>query len=367
VKKVLILIKGLGRGGAEQLLLNAAPYLDRSRFEYEIAYMLPQKDALVSELEKIDLRVTCLEGARGIGWIGRLRRLVRDHSIDLVHAHSPLVAIAARLALRKKRVRFVYTEHNVWESYHPATFWGNLLTYPRNDHVFTVSDHVRDSIRFPRPVRFLKSPPVETLYHGPDPADVSEWAAGDGIRRSLGVPEDAPLIGTVANFKPHKGHQHLLEAALEVRRHIPDARFVLVGHGPLEPDVRQQVHELGLDETVIFAGYRDDAPSVAGACDLFVLASLHEGLSIGLLEAMALGTPAVVTDVGGLPEAIDHGQEGLLVPPGDPQALADGIVKVLGDSALHVKLADKARLRAAKFDIRKAVPRTEQVYSDLLK
>jgi len=362
---ILHLIKGLGRGGAEQLLASAAPYLDRSRFEHHFAYLIPHKNLLVPDLVEEGLAVHCLGGGRRGAWIGRLRKLVREERIDLVHCHSPYVAAGCRLALGG-HVRHVHTEHNVWESYGLATRWANMLTFPRNDHVIAVSQHVQASIRYPRGLRFLRMPPVETLFHGLDHAALSRWGSPDGIREELGLPPDTPLFGTVANFRPKKGHQHLIRAAIHVREAIPEARLVLVGQGPTEAEIRRQVRDLGLEETVLFLGQRDDAPRLAGSFDVFVLASVFEGLAIALIEAMVQGTPAVVTSVGGLGEVIRHGENGLVVPPAEPKPLADAIVTLLRDPGLRERLGQAARRRAADFDIRNAVGRVQQVYEEVL-
>lgn len=366
MKRVLLLIKGLGRGGAEQLLVNAAPYLDRSRFQYEVAYLLPWKDALAGELRAHGLEVSCLGGGPGPRWITRLHTLVREHEIDLVHSHSPLAAVAVRLLLPGHSVRRVYTEHNLWERFHPATYWLNLLTFHRGNHVFAVSDNVLASIRYPKPLRFLPTPPLETLYHGPDPASVHGWSNHNGIREQLRIPADAPIVGTVANFKTHKGYRYLVEAAALVKEVVPDVRFVMVGQGPLEDEIRRRARTKGLDGTMMFVGYREDAPQVAGTFDLFALASLQEGLSIALIEAMAQGKPAVVTNVGGLPEVVEHEKQGLVVPPRDPKALARGIVRLLENDELRQKYGEAARSRAVQFDIRGAVKRMEEVYGELL-
>ena len=159
----------------------------------------------------------------------------------------------------------------------------------------------------------------------------------------------------MANFRVEKAHGDLLKAAALVRRSVPDVRFLLVGQGPLEDQVRRQAEQLGLGDTVIFAGFREDVPRLAAALDVFALSSRHEGLSIALMEAMALGRPPVVTSVGGLPELVTHDRHGLLVPPGDPAALAAGIVTVLQDPALAERLGSAARRRAADFDIRAAI------------
>jgi glycosyltransferase involved in cell wall biosynthesis len=362
-KRILVLIKGLGRGGAELLLASAAPYLDTSRFRYDVAYLLPWKDAVAGELSAAGITVTCLDGARGLGWVGRLRRLVDRRGIDLVHAHSPAPAVAARAGLWRWPGPFVYTEHNVWSSYHPVTRIANMLTYGRNDHVFAVSREVLASIR---PPSVGRAPPAEALYYGLDPAAVSRWGSSAGVRAELGLPDGAPMVVTVGNFTANKGHRYLLEAAVRVRRVVPEVRFVLVGLGPLEGDIRDRARRMGLDGTVVFAGFRKDAPRVAGAGDVFVLPSLREGLPLALLEAMALRRPAVVTRVGGTPEVVEHGRSGLIVPPADPSGLAAAVVSLLQDPDLRRRLGAAAEERAADFDIRKSVARMEQVYAGLL-
>ncbi|HXF72014.1 MAG TPA: glycosyltransferase [Actinomycetota bacterium] len=366
-KSVLLLIKGLGPGGAERLLAAGARYLDRSRFRYSAAYVLPEKSTLAPALEAAGVPVTCLGGGPGIRWASRLRRLVREEGIELVHSHLPYAAIWARAALGD-RVRHIYTEHNEWGCYRMPTYWGNLLTFPRNDHVFAVSDQVARTIRYPSLLRAaMRLPPVETLYHGPSADGPASPADIEALRAELGVSNGLPVVGTIANFRAEKAHPDLLRAATLVRRRIPDVRFILVGQGPLEAHTRRLARDLGLDDVVTFAGYRQDAAQLCLAFDLFVLSSVHEGLPIALLEAMAAGTPAVVTDAGGLPEVVDDGVEGRVVPKRDPAALAAAIVELLGDETLRARMGRAARERARRFDLRRAVRRIEQVYEELLR
>jgi glycosyltransferase involved in cell wall biosynthesis len=378
VPGVLIVIKGLGRGGAEQLLLSGVRYLDTGRYRYQFAYLLPWKDSLVPELRGAGFPVHCLEGANGPGWAGRLRALVRREGIELVHVHSPVAAVGVR-AVAGRRTRVVYTEHNLWDRYHPATWAANLATFPRNDHVFAVSETVRQSIRYPGPLRLLSMPPVETLHHGLDPAalpapsfhrgagvPLAEPLGREGVRAELGIPKDALVVGSVANFKAAKDHATLLRAAAQVRQAVPSVRFVLVGQGPLEAETRRLAGRLGLDGTVVFTGFRTDAARLMAGFDAFALSSTYEGLPIALIEAMAVGCPAVVTRVGGTPEVVADAVQGYLVPPRDPAALAAGLIRLLGDRSLRARMGAAAAERAQDFDIRKAVRRMEQVYARLL-
>src|SRR5919198_1614559 len=185
--RVLLVVKGLNRGGTEQLLLSAAPYLDSHRFEYEVAYLLRSTTAMRRPLEQAGFRLHCLDDESGARWISRLRALVWRRSIDIVHTHSPYPAVGARLAfIGRRRPRFVHTEHGPWNSYHPLTYWANLMTLWRNDHVFAVSNHVLGSMRYPAALRFLPRPPIETLYQGIDfGSPVSP--VPDGVRAELAI------------------------------------------------------------------------------------------------------------------------------------------------------------------------------------
>jgi glycosyltransferase involved in cell wall biosynthesis len=222
------------------------------------------------------------------------------------------------------------------------------------------------SVRFPPFVRALPSPRIETLYHGPSTTFHADIQDRDGIRREFNIPDGTLLVGTVANLKAKKGYRYLLQAAAVVRRELPDVRFLVVGQGPEESFLRGEARRLGLDGTVIFAGYRDDASRVASAFDIFALPSLYEGLSIALIEAMSLGKPSVVTRTGGVPEVVEHGQHGLTVPPGDADELATALLALLKDDDLRTRMGQEATRRAADFDIRSAVRRMEEVYQEVL-
>jgi glycosyltransferase involved in cell wall biosynthesis len=358
--RVLMLSKGLGRGGTERLIVGAARHLDRSRFELDVAYLLPWKDAFAADVAATGAAVHCLDAPRvtSLGWLRRLRALVRERDIDVVHTHMPLPAAAARLALPGRTPAFVHTEHNLWDRYRLPTRLANAATYRRNARVIAVSGGVAASIR--------SSVPVEVVVHGADTSLVVRGAdARDEARRRLGLPADVPVVGTVGNFTAKKDQATLVRAFAALPPEPPElasAVLVLVGLGPLEGDLRALAAAEGVGDRVLFAGSRDDVFELLPGFDVFALSSRFEGLPISLLEAMATGVAPVVTPVGGIPEVVTDGRDGLLVPPGDPGALAATLARVLGDGGLRARIATQARDRAAAFDLVHAVRRAEAVY-----
>lgn len=366
--RVLVFSKGLGRGGTEQLIATSARYWNRNDFDYRVGYLLPHKDDLVPVLEALEVPVRCFHAQAPGGWALELRRSCRDAGVDVLHLHAPHPAALARPMIGSgSATRIVYTEHGPWDVYKRRTYWGNALTYATNDHVFAVSEAVRESIRYPSPLRPLPMPPRETLYHGFDPA-ILDAATSDGesLRDEFNLPADAVVITMVANFRPQKRHDVFLRAAAEAVHVNPRIRFLLVGGGPLLGEMQALASKLGVDDAVDFAGYRSDVPRLVAQSDVFALSSGYEGLPIALLEALALGKPTVVTDVVGTREAVrGEGDGGLVVPPGDSLALAKAFLRISEDEGERARLGTAARSRSAGFSIEHAVQRQETVYRQL--
>ena len=358
--------KGLGRGGAERLLVSMAKRLDRSSFDLEVAFVLPWKDALVPELERLDVPVHCLGGSRALDprWVVRLRNLVRRGRFDLVHTHTPYVAVGAR---RMIRPCIIHTEHNTWPTYRPLTRWANRLTYPRNTAVIAVSNAVAKSIR---PIPFAQVwPPVDVIHHGPELPATTESTTGARARArvELGISDSALVVGTVGNFTPKKDHHTLLKATALIAERHNALRLVLVGSGPLERSLRRSTEAMALEDRVVFAGSRDDVATLMPAFDVFALSSRNEGLPIAMLEAMGSGVPCVATAVGGVPEVITDGREGLLVPPGDARALAEALSTMLCDPEVRESASDHGAWTARCFDLTQAARRTEDLYRAALR
>jgi len=360
--RVLILIQALGRGGAEQQLLSLAPYLD-----FEVAFVDSRAPALRGSIESHGHLVHDLRGNGGLAWSLRLRRLVRSRGIDIVHTFSPRSAAIARIALAATGVQLAHSEQAMWPSYHPMTRLINAVTYWRNRRVTAVSQGVVASMRLPGPLtRLLPFPPVEVLHNSVDLAALdSSRISRDEARQRLGLADGQPVVGTVANFKPVKGHVHLIAAARPVQDAIPDVRFVLIGEGTEEGRLRAQVEHLGLRDSVLFAGMREDAADLVAAFDIFVLPSLYEGFGVALLEAMAAGTAIVASRTGGIPEVLGDDEHGLLVEPGDSSGLAEVLVSLLNDPTRRGALAENARTRANAFDARATAAKSREIYASI--
>ena len=364
--RVLWVIKGLGPGGAERLVADIVPRLDRDRYDTEVAYLLPWKDHLVPTLRDAGVEVHCLEvrGHRDVRWPGRLRRLV-DGRYDLVHAHLPFAAVGARWTARRiplpRRPAVVYTEHNVWDRYRGPTAWANARTFGWNDRVIAVSEAVRASMG-----RRGRSPEVTVVDNGVDAEALRAGALGRAeARAELGLPADAFVIGTVGGVTPKKGHVHLVRAARAVVDRHPGTVVAVIGLGAVEAPVRQEIARLGLGEAVRLLGVREDASRLMPAFDVFVLPSLHEGLPIALLEALAVGIPAVASSVGGVPHVLSAGG-GVLVAPGDEPALAAALVALIEDPQRRAALAAEAPAAAGRFGLDRTVRELQAIYDDVL-
>jgi glycosyltransferase involved in cell wall biosynthesis len=185
-------------------------------------------------------------------------------------------------------------------------------------------------------------------------------------RRELGIHDDEVLVGTVANFRAQKGYQYLLEAARLIAEKRLPVRFVAVGQGLLEREIAAIHRSKRLGDRFLILGYREDAGRILAACDIFALSSLFEGIPLALMEALVLGLPVVATAVGGIPEAVTQGREGLLVPPGRPDLLAAAIQTLVAQPDVRQRMGLAARERGESFEVARAARTIEGIYRGLI-
>ncbi len=362
--RILLLIKGLDLGGAERMIVDSLPYLDRDKFSYEVAYLLPSKNFLAPQIKSAGFAVSCV-GMHNNYYLPKaviqLRKLVQESQIDLIHAHLPLAGLAARTVGRHNRVPVIYTEHNVQERYHPVTRWANLKTMRWNAHVISVSGEVTASLR-----RAGRSGSVSiTTVQNSVPVDlVRKEAVGlDQLREELGIPKEHRIVGTVAVFRKQKRLHEWLEVAKRVCDRSRDVTFLLVGDGPEVAHLKEAVAKLGLEERVVMPGFRPDGRRLLGLLDVFLMTSAYEGLPIALLEAMALGKAIVATAVGGIPEAVRDGEEGFLAQQCDIGLLAKHVCAFLESEIIRYEMGRRAAERAERhFDLKDRIRQIEDIY-----
>jgi glycosyltransferase involved in cell wall biosynthesis len=367
--KVLVLIKCMGYGGAEQLVVSTIRHGDHERFDYEVAYVLEDRDALVPQLRDAGVVVHSL-GARGshdLRWTRNLRSVLVRNDFDVVHSHLPYAAAFGRLVattLGSPRPALVYTEHGIWDRMALAVKAMSRVTERLDDRLLTVSEAAREAL--PPALRRR----ARVVYPGIElePIDEARRRKQEhrrAVRVELGLAEGELLALTVANLRWQKGHDILLRAAKSVTSRGLPVRFVFVGDGPRRRELELQRASLSLDDQVLFLGDRDDVPRLLAAADLFVLPSRFESLGLALIEAVCSGLPVVATAVGEIPNLGLEVGGALVVPPEQAEALAEALESLVRDGAQRTQRTAAALALAERFDVRRSVREVESVYDEL--
>ena len=320
-RQVLYIMEGLAHRGVENLL--ACP-----------------PGAHIAEPARACSRVFELpmQGDVDFGLTGRLKRLISAEQPDLVHIHSRRGAdlwggLAARLAgvpcVLSRRVD------------NPEARWVVNLKYRLYGHVITISEGIRQVLL----AEGLAADRVSCVRSAVDARPYLIEYDRTAFRAALGLEADTPLVGTVAQLIPRKGHRHLLAALPQVLARHPRLRVLIFGRGPLEAELRQAIKDQGLTGNVRLMGFRDDLPTLIGCLDLLVHPADMEGLGVSLLQASAARIPIIASRAGGMPEAVRDGLNGLLIEPGDVNGLVKAMNHLLDDASLRERMGNAGRQR----------------------
>lgn len=295
--------------------------------------------------------------------------------IDLLHAHFAFPeGFVAKLAKKSVRKPLVVTLHGSDILTEPSIDYGDRLRKDCDDKVRRVLESA-DKVLVASKAVFDEASKagcsrdrLEYLPNGVDLNRLNLELDGGWVRSKLGI-RKRPIVLTVRALVPKNGVEYLIMSALEVWKRHPEVVFIIVGEGPLRLALEKLVDDMGLSQNVIFirkASY-DDLPYYYSACDVFVIPSIIEAFGLVTVEAMACGKPVVGTSVGGIPDTIEDGKNGFLVPPRDPQSLAEKILLLLENSTLGKEMGLKGRKMAeGRFSIRKRIDAIKRIYSEVV-
>jgi glycosyltransferase involved in cell wall biosynthesis len=347
------------RGGQNQVLLTVNGLAERGH------------DAILLAHENGELRRRAGEGLRFLGFAPRsefdvqagwkLARVLSDLKPDVIHAHDPmgvsLTAMALQMGPALPARPLVVASRRV--DFHLKRHAFSRWKYKHVDVFITASQLIAAILEQDGIARGQ----IDVVHDGVNISALDREPFVDA-HGAFWLPQGAPVVGNVAALAGHKGQKHLVAAAALVVRQMPDARFLILGEGELRDVLQQQIASLGLERHVLLTGFRPDVIGLVKSFDLFVMSSVTEGLGSAILEAMACTRAVVASRTGGIPEAVQDGVTGLLVPPRDEEALAGAIVELLGDSDRRSRFGQAGRDRvAADFSVDALVERTAAVYS----
>lgn len=346
-------------GGARQVIYLVQGLKARG---VECVLVCPRGAAIGQQLaiEGITVAETQLNGDLDFGFIGRLRRLIRLHRPDLVHLHSRRGAdVLGGLACKLEGVPVVHSRRNE----NPEPPWFARFKYRLYDRVIGISDAIRGQLLSygldPRRVLMVRSAfaadPMQTV------------ATRAELLARFALPQDAFVIGVIAQLIERKGHRYLVEAMPALLQQHPNLQVLCFGQGATQPALEAQVRGLGLTQQVHFVGFHADLMHWLGQLDLVVHPALMEGLGVSLLQASSMGVAIVATRAGGIPEAVRDGLNGLLVEPGDVAGLKTAVSRLASDTALRQKLGEAGReLIAREFSVDTMVEGNLAIYRSVL-
>ena len=357
------------RGGQNQVLLTVNGLRSIGQRAALVAH--PDGELRRRAAEGLDLIPIAPRTEVDLSSAWKFSRIIKRLQPDIIHAHDPHGVAMAALALSIASASNRSTGSRQEAPKLPALvaarrvdfhLKGNSFSrwkYRQVDCFIAASEAIRQML-------FGDGVPADRTVTVHEGIDVEHAAAAPpvNVHEAFWLPHGSPVVGNVAALVPHKGQRYLIDAAHLVVQQIPDARFVILGEGELREHLEKQVHEHHLEKHVLLPGFRTDVLGCIKGFDLFVMSSVTEGLGTSLLDAMACARPIVATTAGGIPEIVQDGVNGLLVPVRDAHALADAIVRLLKNKEQCQRMGDAGLARVTeRFTVERMVSETSAVYA----
>ncbi len=352
-------------GGAGRYLLNYLEAYDRSKFR--VTVILPEGSKLC-EFVRVFPEVTLLEAPHMAdksydkNCVSYLKNLFPKIKPDLLHTHASL---SARIAGRSAKVPVIVATRHCIEPLPRGikALAHSILNNALCDYYLAVSNAVKDNLL----ASGIRPDKIRIVNNGVRPVKELSPEEKLSIRKKYNMDEADVVFGVFARLEPVKGHKYYIKAARQVLKEIPTAKFLIVGNGSQEQELHNLVVKYGLQKNVMFTGFVPDTTELLNICDVNVISSESEAMSLALLEAMSLGKPTIATKVGGNPELIANGEDGILVSYADSATLSLAMMRMICNRNLAQQMGEAAR---NKFDngytVEKMVARLENVYQEVL-
>lgn len=361
--KVLHILTDTNIGGAGIWLLNFLKSYDRKKTQ--VSVVLPKNAKLKEEVEKLDVAVieadNIADESFSFGGIKSFLKILKDEKPDIIHTHA---CMSARIAGRLRRVKIVNTRHCLEDrKSFPKNIIYKFVNNVLSDSVIGVSKSVVDNLIQDG----INKRKVWLVYNGITPLNSITADRKIEIRKKYGFSENDIIVGIVARLEEVKNHKLFLQSAKIASEQEEKLRFLIVGTGSLEAELKNMAKDLGILDKVVFAGYIKDVTDITNIIDISVISSDKEALSIALLEAMSLEKPCIATDSGGPSEIIEDGKNGFIVPCGDFEKMSSSILKLSEDESIRKKLGQEGKKTVTeKFKIDEMARKIEEIYSELV-
>ncbi len=374
--KILHVINSFDPGGNERFVLQLLEHLNREKFPQQVCIPDRGKDMtlfLKDVCDRLGIKVDILKVRSNFDLTihFKLKKLMKAEKYDIVHTHLIFSQIWGRRAARAAGVpTIISSEQNPYpfKTRPPFSLIERRLSkYTKKILACSekVKDHLIQNVGIDPEKVITVHNSVDTSSFFPMKESRQNQPELAKLREELGFSEGDKVIGTVGHLTPQKGHEYLFRAGPKILESIPQARFLVVGKGYLKRKLENLARSLGISDEVVFAGLRQDIPLILNSLDLFVLPSLWEGFGIAIIEAMACAVPVIASNVGGIPEIVQHGENGILIAPKNPDEIVSAVIRVLKNKELADRLAENGMETVKeKFEVEKMVRRVEQVYEE---
>ena len=371
LKKILFVIDGLEFGGGERVFLQLAKGL-KDRFEIVVA-AVPGGE-FEQSIRQLGTSFYAVDLGRRFSLkpVLQIRDIILSHRVSLLHSQGVRADFFARIAGKITGVRHIVCTiampvegFDVGPLRKKTYQFFDRLTERWVARFIVVSDSLKRTLIEGRGIPAQR---VVRIYNGIELDQYRPVLEQVNVRNQWGIPQEVSLIGAIGRMVWQKGFEYLIECIPEIVRTYPDTKILIVGDGPLLDGLKALSGRLGVEKNIIFTGFQSDIKEILSAFDLLVVPSLLEGFPMVTLEAMAMAKPIIATNIDGITEQITNEENGILVPPRDPDALAKAVIRVLADKEGGKTMGLAAREKVEQeFSVEKMVAETEKIYMSLLK